>query len=148
MKGVVTLIAIQVDKLEPDTVGLGILVLVIGLTVRVLVTFGAVGCGDLRLKERLFIALAWLPKATVQAAIGGLALDQVRKTHPDDAELLRLGLQVLTIAVLVILITAPVGACAILLTAPKFLDKAPPSAPPLATQVDQGTHIEEEKQSV
>lgn len=51
-------------------------------------------------KERIFTAIAYLPKATVQAAIGGLPL----------AMGLPCGELVLTVAVLSILITAPLGA--------------------------------------
>lgn len=51
-------------------------------------------------KERLFCAVAYLPKATVQAAIGGIPL----------AMGLACGDLVLTAAVLSILITAPLGA--------------------------------------
>ena len=51
-------------------------------------------------KERLFCAIAYLPKATVQAAIGGLPL----------AAGLAAGNTILTGAVLAILITAPLGA--------------------------------------
>ena len=54
-------------------------------------------------KERLFCTLAYLPKATVQAAIGSVPL----------AMGLRCGKTVLSIAVLGILITAPLGALAI-----------------------------------
>ena len=53
---------------------MGVLVLVIGLSLRVVASFMAVSFGDISLKERFFIALAWLPKATVQAALGPLAL--------------------------------------------------------------------------
>ena len=49
-----------------DTVGWGLVTLVIGLSCRVFVSFFAVMGGNLTLKERLFVALAWLPKATVQ----------------------------------------------------------------------------------
>ncbi len=45
------------------------------------------------MKERLFIPLAWLPKATVQAAIGSLALDTARATGAGPEEI-RLGEQV------------------------------------------------------
>ena len=38
-----------------------------GLVIRLMVSQLAVLGGDLSLKERLFVALAWLPKATVQA---------------------------------------------------------------------------------
>ena len=54
----------------------------------------------LQKRERLFCTVAYMPKATVQAAIGGLPL----------AAGLSCGHLVLTVAVLAILITAPLGA--------------------------------------
>ena len=51
-------------------------------------------------KERLFIVISYLPKATVQASIGAIAL----------SEGLNCGTLVLTAAVVSILITAPLGA--------------------------------------
>jgi hypothetical protein len=70
----ITLFASQINQLNPSTIGMGVLVLVIGLSLRVAASFLAVSFSDLTLKERLFVALAWLPKATVQAALGPLAL--------------------------------------------------------------------------
>lgn len=46
--------------------GLGIASLLIALLVRVLFTFVCVLCAGFNLKEKVFIALAWMPKATVQ----------------------------------------------------------------------------------
>ena len=66
---------------------------------------------DLNAKERLFTMLAYTPKATVQAAIGGIPL----------AMGLACGDLVLTIAVLAIVITAPCGAFAIDLLYKKWL---------------------------
>lgn len=63
-------------------------------------------------KERLFCMLAYTPKATVQAAIGGLPL----------AMGLSCGELVLTISVIAILLTAPFGAFAIDLTKDKLLN--------------------------
>jgi NhaP-type Na+/H+ or K+/H+ antiporter len=103
------------------------MVLAIGITIRVVVSFFSVMHGDLNVRERLFVAFAWLPKATVQAAIGGVAFDAAMKLPDDDprkTEFLRLGAMVLTIAVLVILITAPIGAVAIMLSAPRMLKKS------------------------
>ncbi|XP_043228018.1 sodium/hydrogen exchanger 9B2-like isoform X2 [Amphibalanus amphitrite] len=114
---------IQVNALRADTVGLGLLVLFIGLTVRMAVTFFVVLGGGLTVKERLFVTLAWLPKATVQAAIGPVALDFARQYAPTP-ENISLGEQVVAIAVLVILVTAPLGAAAIMLSAPRLLSKA------------------------
>lgn len=48
------------------TTGLGIAALLIALTVRVLFTFVMVMCAGFSFKEKIFIALAWMPKATVQ----------------------------------------------------------------------------------
>ncbi len=82
--------------------------------------------GDLTLRERLFVAIAWLPKATVQAAIGGIALDNAKnlpEDHESREEYERLGSMILTIAVLVILITAPIGAIGIMLSGPKLLKR-------------------------
>ena len=62
-------------------------------------------------RERLFTMLAYTPKATVQAAIGGVPLSMG----------LACGDVVLTVAVLAIVITAPLGAFAIDLSYKKLL---------------------------
>ncbi|KAG1663788.1 Sodium/hydrogen exchanger 9B2 [Nymphon striatum] len=110
---------ILVYEIVLHSIGYGIAVLSIGLFFRIIASFFVVLGAGLTMKERLFIALAWLPKATVQAAIGPVALDLARAQA--DKELEHYGLQVLTISVLVILITAPIGAAAIALSAPKLL---------------------------
>ena len=43
--------------------------------------------------------MAWLPKATVQAAIGSVALDLVKESSSPKPEELILGQQILTMAV-------------------------------------------------
>lgn len=80
-----------------------LLVLAGALVVRMLgVAFCMTGTA-LSKKERLFCMIAYTPKATVQAAIGGLPL----------AMGLACGQLTLTVAVLAILVTAPLGAFAI-----------------------------------
>lgn len=66
---------------------------------------------ELNKKERLFTMMAYTPKATVQAAIGGIPL----------ALSFACGETVLTIAVLAIVITAPLGAFAMDLSYKKLL---------------------------
>jgi NhaP-type Na+/H+ or K+/H+ antiporter len=73
----------------------------------------------LNLKERLFCMIAYLPKATVQAAIGSIPL----------AMGLPSGNIILTVAVLSILITAPLGAWAIDTTYPHLLTTNKPRTP-------------------
>ena len=68
----------------------------------------------LKLKERVFCMLAYTPKGTVQAAIGGVPLSMG----------LACGNTVLTVAVLAIIITAPLGAFAIDMTYRKLLKKS------------------------
>lgn len=65
--------------------------------------------------ERMFTMMAYCPKATVQAAIGGIPLSIG----------LACGDMVLTVAVLAIVVTAPLGAFAIDLTYKKLLSKDP-----------------------
>ena len=65
----------------------------------------------LNMKERLFCIIAYLPKATVQAAIGSVPLSMG----------LSCGEIVLSISVLAILITAPLGAIGMDCTYKKFL---------------------------
>ncbi len=68
---------------------------------------------NLNPKERIFTAISYMPKATVQAAIGGLPL----------AMGLSNGDTILTVAVLSILITAPIGAGLIDFTHKRLLFK-------------------------
>nr|CAD7394764.1 unnamed protein product [Timema cristinae] len=119
---------IDFNRLDSQTIALGLGVLFVALTVRVLVCFLVTLGGTLNFKERFFIAIAWFPKATVQAALGPVALDIARKQSMSD-EIQTLASQVLTISVLSILVTAPLGAMAISLTGPRLLNKgASPSA--------------------
>lgn len=110
---------ITIATLNPSTVGLGMACIFIGLVVRLLVTFLLVHYGGFNLKEKIFIAVAWLPKATVQAAIGSKALDMAREDGDEVLE--KFGLDVLTLAVLAILTTAPIGALGIGLAGPRLL---------------------------
>ena len=73
------------------------------LCIRILGVFICLIGTKLCFKERLFCALAYTPKATVQAAIGSMPLTMG----------LACGQDVLTVAVLAILFTAPLGALSI-----------------------------------
>ena len=125
---------IQVDKINPDTLGLSIVVLLVALLFRMVGTYFAVCGGELTMREKIFMAFAWLPKATVQAALGPVFLDMVLKLNDGDWETLSadkdewnaMGNDILTLAVLSILITAPIGAVSILALGPKLLTRDAP----------------------
>ena len=89
----------------------GIIIILIGLIGRSIGVMLSLLGTDLNWKERLFCVISYIPKATVQAAMGAVPLS--------------LGVEsgdiILAIAVLSILITAPLGAIGINLTAKKLL---------------------------
>lgn len=85
-------------------VGIPAVILILGaLLFRMLGVFLCLAKTPLKKKEKLFAMIAYTPKATVQAAIGGIPL----------ALGFACGDTVLTVAVLAIVITAPLGAFAI-----------------------------------
>ncbi|MBQ5790557.1 MAG: cation:proton antiporter [Thermoguttaceae bacterium] len=83
--------------------GAAILMIFVGLLFRSLGVLASLIGARLNWRERLFCVIAYAPKATVQAAIGGIPL----------ALGLPCGKTTLSVAVLAILITAPLGALGI-----------------------------------
>lgn len=97
-------VAAEVDIGYAAAAGLAAVATVLGvLCFRAVGVLLCVAGSRLSGRERLFAVLAYLPKATVQAAIGGVPL----------AMGLACGQVVLTVAVVAILVTAPLGALAI-----------------------------------
>ncbi|ELK23238.1 Mitochondrial sodium/hydrogen exchanger NHA2 [Myotis davidii] len=113
---------VSVSSLRPETVGLCVATLGIAVLIRILTTFLMVCFAGFNIKEKIFISFAWLPKATVQAAIGSVALDTARSHGDKQSE--EYGMDVLTVAFLAILITAPIGSLLIGLLGPRLLQKA------------------------
>ncbi len=104
--------SVAIDSLK--TAGITAVLLIFAVLVfRMLGVFLCVLGTKLKVKERLFCMLAYTPKATVQAAIGGLPL----------AMGLACGEIVLTVSVIAILLTAPLGAFAIDLSYQKLLNR-------------------------
>ncbi|XP_007429869.1 sodium/hydrogen exchanger 9B2-like [Python bivittatus] len=112
---------ISISSLGSETVGHCLATIFLALMARVTATFCLMTASGFEFKEKVFIALAWIPKATVQAAIGSVALDTARLTKNEKLE--KYGLYILTIAFLAILITAPAGALLIGLAGPRLLRK-------------------------
>ena len=91
-----------------------LLLLLISLVFRSLAVTGCLVKTKLTWKERGFVVISYLPKATVQAAIGGGLLDlgnQLLASGAANAEsVMAAGTIVLSVSVLAILITAPFAA--------------------------------------
>ncbi len=106
------LVGATVDLKYAASAGISAVILIFGvLLFRMAGVFCCLIKTNLSMKERLFCMIGYTPKATVQAAIGGVPL----------AMGLSCGNIVLTIAVLAILITAPCGAFLIEQTYQKLL---------------------------
>lgn len=93
---------------------MGLVILAMGLLFRSLGVFISTAFGDLTMKERLFCIIAYTPKATVQAALGSVALDN------GIAE----GQTILALALLSIVVTAPLGLIGITIGGKKLLEEA------------------------
>ena len=107
------LVGASVEITSLKSAGINAVILIFGVLVfRMIGVFACLIKTGLTVKERIFCMLAYTPKATVQAAIGGLPL----------AMGLDCGNIVLTVSVIAIMITAPLGAFAIDLTYGRFLN--------------------------
>lgn len=113
------LIGLSVDVRVAWKAGLsGILIISLGLVMRSLGVWIATMPSNLSKKERVFCMLAYIPKATVQAAMGSVPL-AAGVLHGD---------LILAYAVLSILYTAPLGLFAIRFWGRKLLNTDPESA--------------------
>ena len=68
---------------------------------------------ELNFKEKIFSIISYIPKATVQASIGGVALSRG----------LKCGDLVLSVSIIAIILTAPIGAILIDILGFKLLEK-------------------------
>lgn len=106
------LVGAQVDISYLSSAGINSVILIIlALLLRIIGVNISLTKTDLNLKERVFCSIAYIPKATVQAAIGSVPL----------AAGVSAGNTILTVAVLAIIISAPIGAIGIDRTYKKFL---------------------------
>ena len=117
--------AVQFAKITPSVIGYGFAVILIGVTCRWLGTILAAFESKYTCKERAFMAFAWIPKATVQAALGAMTLAEAKGRDPslkDYDEWIEYGQAMLTTAVFAICLTAPLGAIMINTLGTKWLN--------------------------
>lgn len=108
------LVGAQVDISYLAGAGISsVLLILAALSLRIIGVSLSLAGTSLSLKERLFCSIAYIPKATVQAAIGAVPLSAG----------VGAGNTILTVAVLAIIISAPVGAIGIDRTYKKLLSQ-------------------------
>jgi NhaP-type Na+/H+ or K+/H+ antiporter len=114
--------AVKFNEIDSSVIGVALLILFMGLIARSIGVWLSLLKSKLSNNEKLFCILAYIPKATVQAAIGAvpLSLYYAGKTTIMTEST---GQTILTFAVLSIIVTAPLGSIAIQLSGPRLLDK-------------------------
>ncbi|MGL5329321.1 MAG: cation:proton antiporter [Peptostreptococcaceae bacterium] len=104
--------------INPTLVGkyflVGVIILTISLTIRSIGVLMSLIGTNLTKKEKLFCVIAYLPKATVQSAKASVPLQM----GVAGGEIMQ------ALAILSVLITAPIGAIGIKISAPKILKKS------------------------
>jgi hypothetical protein len=131
--------ALNLNRIPLDILGKAVIVIVLGLPFRGLVAYycAAVG-GKWSQPDRIFTAISWMPKATVQAALSTVALQYVEareasyeSTDAYDLDRSR-SMIILAAATISIVLTAPTGAIAIGWSGPRLLTQ---SAQPIRSDV-------------
>ena len=108
--------SIKFSDMDMSLLGLSFVVIVIGVGTRWGVCYLVCGLeGKFTRPERILMASAWIPKATVQAALSYVVLQQTTlrqdRMKPEDVkDFKRYGLVVLTTAVFAVILSAPAGA--------------------------------------
>jgi NhaP-type Na+/H+ or K+/H+ antiporter len=111
---------VRIADINTSLVGVGILILGVGLMARSIGVYLSLLRSELNGKEKLFCVIAYWPKATVQAAMGAVPLTMVMSGQIKSMSE-QTGHLILTMAVLSIVLTAPLGAIGIKLGGPKLL---------------------------
>jgi len=113
--------SISLEVVDLNTAGFGMVIIFVGLLLRgIAMAFCVhfVAKDGWNLKEKIFAAITWCPKATVQAALSTVALDHVTSTCNGSMEGAcgedhERSVKLLTLAVLSIIVTAPAFAALI-----------------------------------
>ncbi|KAG5868114.1 hypothetical protein JTB14_002906 [Gonioctena quinquepunctata] len=114
--------SIKLNELDGGIVLISVGIIITVAVMRIICTILiGIGC-NLNLKEKIFVSLSCMSKATVQAALGPVTLGLVtaQTKEYDYAE------KILNTCVLSIMITAPTSAILITLLGPRFLTKTTP----------------------
>ncbi|TDG45673.1 hypothetical protein AWZ03_007948 [Drosophila navojoa] len=117
----VTGATIKIRELDSGVLYMGALCIFAGVVIRIFITAGIAFGDRLNTKEKFFVGLSWMAKATVQAALGPVALRHLNEKSTDDE---RNWAQIVqAVCILSILLTAPLGAILISVTGPRMLTK-------------------------
>ncbi|XP_065200582.1 sodium/hydrogen exchanger 9B2-like isoform X2 [Planococcus citri] len=114
---------VVLNELQLDTVIHGAAFILICFVARVAFTMLIAAGSSLNTKEKLFVALSWMSKASVQAVLAPAALESVRKAGKDKEADLPHADKLVTICIMAMLITVPIGAISITSLGTRLLTK-------------------------
>lgn len=118
-------------------------VILVSLLFRLLAAFLCVSGTGLTLREKIFVCLSWLPKATVQASIGSYAFSLALELGSNE-EIVGYAQVIVTVAMLVILTSAPLGSLLMFLTAPVLLEKKE-IVEPVMSEIEDGVSVDDRR---
>lgn len=110
---------VDLSQLDPNFLLNGIYILCISLVLRAIGSYVSVMSTEMGHNERMFMMVAGVPKATVQAALSSELFELASAL--DMKQEMEWGKQVITLIIFFILITAPVGAILISVLGPSLL---------------------------
>jgi len=115
------------SKIPPAAVPRALAVIFAGWAARMPATFLSVSYSHLNTKEKIFVMLNWLPKATVQAALAAAPLERVEaemggpEASAAAAEFIQFGEDALVTVLLSVLICGPLGVALVALLGPMLV---------------------------
>lgn len=137
--------ALNFQVIPAKTIPYSLAIVIIGLAARIPMAYLATYKSPMTRQERGFIALSWCPKAKVQAALSSLPLAMVneRMAGKDEYEQFAdWSRQIISVAVVSILVTAPMGSIFIERYGPRWLTCDTCTSPSDATK-QQLVHVSE-----
>ncbi|KAI8468895.1 MAG: Sodium/hydrogen exchanger family-domain-containing protein [Monoraphidium minutum] len=125
--------SIQYVNLSQSTIPKALLIVCSGVVLRVISTFIVMFDRQYTWRERTFYAIAWTPKATVQASLSAVPLAMITTLmagRPDYDVWFGWGQDILTTGIFAIIICGSLGTLGVFLSAPLLLKKGDVSVPP------------------
>ncbi|WIA18744.1 hypothetical protein OEZ85_003434 [Tetradesmus obliquus] len=114
-------------ELPQGTIPKSLLVVCTGLVLRTIITYFIMGRRRYTWKEQLFYAVAWTPKATVQASLSAVPLSLINRTmvnDPNYEQWVQWGSDLLATGIFAIIICATLGTAMVFWLAPVLLEKS------------------------
>eukprot|EP00879_Flechtneria_rotunda_P028933 GHRR01031174.1.p1 GENE.GHRR01031174.1~~GHRR01031174.1.p1 ORF type:complete len:613 (+),score=115.99 GHRR01031174.1:727-2565(+) len=119
--------SIVFSKLPPGTIPKAVLVVCTGICLRGIISLGIMATKRYNWKERLFFAVAWTPKATVQASLSAVPLYLINenlRNSPDFTEWQGWGNDILATGIFTIIICGTLGTLFVYWCAPMLLEQS------------------------